>query len=93
MNKELFYSVSEVAKLTGKDAQTIREQIRQDFKDGCNDQDYNAIMGGSNILIPKKWFDKKMGIGPVFELGEKIAEWLVAHGWAVNAEVQDEHAN
>ena len=83
MNKELFYSVGEVAKLTGKDAQTIREQIRQDFKDGCNDQDYNAIMGGSNILIPKKWFDKKMGIGPAFELGEKIAEWLIAHGWAV----------
>ena len=90
MNKELFYSVGEVAKLTGKDAQTIREQIRQDFKDGCNDQDYNAIMGGSNILIPKKWFDRKLGIGPVFELSEKIAGWLVAHGWAVNAEVQDD---
>ena len=90
MNKELFYTVSEVAELTGKDAQTIRNQIRQDFKDGCNDQNYNAIMGGSNILIPKKWFDKKIGIGPVFELGEKIAEWLVAHGWAVNAEVQDD---
>ena len=90
MNKELFYSVGEVAKLTGKDAQTIREQIRQDFKDGCNDQNYNAIMGGSNILIPKKWFDKKMGIGPVFELGMKLAEWLIAHGFAVNAEVQDD---
>ena len=83
MNKELFYTVGEVAKLTGKDAQTIRDQIRQDFKDKCNDQDYNAIMGGSSILIPKKWFDKKLGIGPAFELGEKIAEWLIAHGWAV----------
>ena len=38
-----------------------------------------------------KWLNtlSSFGYGPELVFDEKIAEWLVAHGWAVNAEVQD----
>ena len=83
------YTAEEVAGIIGCDAQTLRDQVKSDIAQGRNGQNFNAFQVGNALKFPKKWFDKKMGIGPVFELGEKIAEWLVAHGWAVNAEVQD----
>ena len=84
------YTAEEVAGIIGCDAQTLRDQVKSDIAQGRNGQNFNAFQVGNALKFPKKWFDKKMGIGPVFELSEKIAEWLVAHGWAVNAEVQDD---
>ena len=83
------YTAEEVAKILECDAQTLRDQVKSDIAQGRNKQNFNAFQIGNKVVFPRKWLDKKMGIGPVFELGEKIAEWLVAHGWAVNAEVQD----
>ena len=83
------YTAEEVAGIIGCDAQTLRDQVKSDIAQGRNKQNFNAFQIGNKVVFPRKWLDKKMGIGPVFELGEKIAEWLVAHGWAVNAEVQD----
>ena len=84
------YTAEEVANILDCDAQTLRGQVKSDIAQGRNGQNFNAFQVGTKLLFPTKWFDKKMGIGPVFELGEKIAEWLIAHGWAVNAEVQDD---
>ena len=92
MNKELFYTVSEVAELAGKDAQTLRDQIKSDIAQGRNKQNWNARLVGNQVLFPKHAFDKEMGIGPAFELGMKLAEWLIAHGFAVNAEVPDDQS-
>ena len=83
------YTAEEVAGIIGCDAQTLRDQVKSDIAQGRNKQNFNAFQIGNKVVFPRKWLDKKMGIGPVFELGEKIAEWLVAHGWAVSAEVPD----
>ncbi len=79
------YTAEEVAKKTGFDAQRLRSQIKADIAQGRNTQNFNGFQVGNTVKIPKKWFDRKLGVGPAFELGEKIAEWLIAHGWAVEA--------
>ena len=86
---EVTYTAEEVANILDCDAQTLRGQVKSDIAQGRNKQNWNARQVGNKVVFPKHAFDKEMGIGPVFELGEKIAEWLVAHGWAVSAEVQD----
>lgn len=84
---EKVYTVSEVADMLECHEQTLRDQVNSDIAQGRNGQNFNAFKVGNKLLFPKKWFDRKMGVGPAFELGEKIAEWLIAHGWA--AEVED----
>lgn len=91
MNNENTYTAEEVANLTGFDDQKLRSQVKADIAQGRNSQNFNAFLVGNTLRFPKKWIDKKLGIGPAFELGEKIAEWLIAHGWAV--EVQDGSEN
>ena len=80
---EVTYTAEEVAKILECDTQTLRGQVKSDIAQGRNGQNFNAFQVGTKLLFPKKWFDRKLGIGPAFELGEKIAEWLIAHGWAV----------
>lgn len=92
MNEE-YYTADEIAEILHYDAQTLRNQVKSDIAKGPtgpNGTNFNAFQVGNALRFPKKWIDRKRGIGPVFELAEKIAEWLVAHGWAVNAEVQDD---
>lgn len=81
------YTAEEVAQLTGFDDQKLRSQVKSDIAQGRNSQNFNAFQVGNTLKFPKAWIDRKLGIGPAFELGAKIAEWLIAHGWAV--EVQD----
>ena len=83
---EKIYSAEEVADLVHCDVQTLRNQAKSDIAQGRNSQNFNAFQIGSKVVFPKKWIDKKLGVGPAFELGEKIAEWLIAHGWAVEVE-------
>ena len=80
---EVTYTAEEVANILDCDTQTLRGQVKSDIAQGRNGQNFNAFQVGTKLLFPKKWFDRKLGIGPAFELGEKIAEWLIAHGWAV----------
>ena len=83
---EKVYTAEEVSKILECDAQKLRSQVKSDIAQGRNGQNFNAFQIGNKLLFPKKWFDRKLGIGPAFELGEKIAEWLIAHGWAVEVE-------
>lgn len=81
------YTAEEMATLVECNVQSLRNQVKADIAQGRNSQNFNAFQVGNTLKFPKKWIDKKLGIGPAFELGAKIAEWLIAHGWAV--EVQD----
>ena len=84
---EKTYTAEEIATLVECNVQTLRDQVKSDIAQGRNSQNFNAFQVGNTLKFPKAWIDKKLGIGPAFELGAKIAEWLIAHGWAV--EVQD----
>lgn len=81
------YTAEEMATLVECNVQSLRNQVKSDIAQGRNSQNFNAFQVGNTLKFPKAWIDKKLGIGPAFELGAKIAEWLIAHGWAV--EVQD----
>ena len=81
------YTAEEMATLVECNVQSLRNQVKSDIAQGRNSQNFNAFQVGNTLKFPKKWIDRKLGIGPAFELGAKIAEWLIAHGWAV--EVQD----
>lgn len=84
---EKTYTAEEMATLVECNVQSLRNQVKSDIAQGRNSQNFNAFQVGNTLKFPKAWIDRKLGIGPAFELGEKIAEWLIAHGWAV--EVQD----
>ena len=109
--EQITYKLSEVAKMTESDAQTLRKQIHHDMDMGAdvNEANFNAFRIGNKILIPRIFFNKKTGlvsvaelakaiaeylkengIGPALEIGLGLAEWLVAHGWAV--EVPDDQS-
>lgn len=81
------YTAEEMAALVECNVQSLRNQVKSDIAQGRNSQNFNAFQVGNTLKFPKAWIDRKLGIGPAFELGAKIAEWLIAHGWAV--EVQD----
>lgn len=81
------YTAEEMATLVECNVQSLRNQVKSDIAQGRNSQNFNAFQVGNTLKFPKAWIDRKLGIGPAFELGAKIAEWLIAHGWAV--EVQD----
>lgn len=84
---EKTYTAEEMATLVECNVQSLRNQVKSDIAQGRNSQNFNAFQVGNTLKFPKAWIDRKLGIGPAFELGAKIAEWLIAHGWAV--EVQD----
>lgn len=85
------YTAEEVAKILECDAQTLRDQVRSDIAQGRNGQNFNAFQVGNALKFPKKWFDKKMGIGPVIEVPDWFAQLMTRLGMAV--EVQDGSEN
>lgn len=89
---ETTYSVEEVAELVHCDAQTLRNQAKSDIAQGRNSQNFNALQIGSKIVFPKKWIDKKLGIGPVLTLPEQLADVLIKLGMAKEAEDETVHA-
>ena len=85
------YSAEEVANLTGFDDQKLRSQVKADIAQGRNSQNFNAFQIGSKIVFPKKWLDKKLGIGPVITVPDWFAQLMTRLGMAV--EVQDGSEN
>ena len=77
------YSAEEVANLTGFDDQKLRSQVKADIAQGRNSQNFNAFQIGSKIVFPKKWLDKKLGIGPVIEVPDWFAQLMTRLGMAV----------
>lgn len=88
---EKIYSAEEVADLVHCDVQTLRNQAKSDIAQGRNSQNFNAFQIGSKVVFPKKWIDKKMGIGPVIEVPDWFAQLMTRLGMAV--EVQDGSEN
>ena len=88
---ETTYSVEEVADLIHCDVQTLRNQAKSDIAQGRNSQNFNAFQVGNTLRFPKKWIDKKLGIGPVIEVPDWFAQLMTRFGMAV--EVQDGSEN
>lgn len=88
---EKIYTAEEVADLVHCDVQTLRNQAKSDIAQGRNSQNFNAFQIGSKVVFPKKWIDKKMGIGPVIEVPDWFAQLMTRLGMAV--EVQDGSEN
>lgn len=85
------YSAEEVANLTGFDDQKLRSQVKADIAQGRNSQNFNAFQVGNTLRFPKKWLDRKLGIGPVIEVPDWFAQFMTRLGMAV--EVQDGSEN
>lgn len=77
------YSAEEVANLTGFDDQKLRSQVKADIAQGRNSQNFNAFQVGNTLRFPKKWIDRKLGIGPVFAVPEWFGRFLINCGVAV----------
>ena len=77
------YSAEEVANLTGFDDQKLRSQVKADIAQGRNSQNFNAFQVGNTLRFPKKWIDKKLGIGPVIEVPDWFAQLMTRLGMAV----------
>ena len=77
------YSAEEVANLTGFDDQKLRSQVKADIAQGRNSQNFNAFQVGNTLRFPKKWIDKKLGIGPVIEVPDWFAQLMTKLGMAV----------
>ena len=90
-NNENTYTAEEVANLTGFDDQKLRSQVKADIAQGRNSQNFNAFQVGNTLRFPKKWIDKKLGIGPVIEVPDWFAQLMTRLGMAV--EVQDGSEN
>ena len=88
---EKIYSAEEVADLVHCDVQTLRSQVKADIAQGRNSQNFNAFQVGNTLRFPKKWIDKKLGIGPVIEVPDWFAALMTRLGMAV--EVQDGSEN
>ena len=88
---EKIYSAEEVADLVHCDVQTLRNQAKSDIAQGRNSQNFNAFQVGNTLRFPKKWIDKKLGIGPVIEVPDWFAQLMTRLGMAV--EVQDGSEN
>lgn len=85
------YTSQEVAELVDCNLQTLREQVKSDIAQGRNSQNFNAFQVGNTLRFPKKWIDKKLGIGPVIEVPDWFAQLMTRLGMAV--EVQDGSEN
>lgn len=85
------YTSQEVAELVDCNLQTLREQVKADIAQGRNSQNFNAFQVGNTLRFPKKWIDKKLGIGPVIEVPDWFAALMTRLGMAV--EVQDGSEN
>ena len=77
------YTAEEVASLTGFDDQKLRSQVKADIAQGRNSQNFNAFQVGNTLRFPKKWIDKKLGIGPVIEVPDWFAQLMTRLGMAV----------
>ena len=77
------YTAEEVANLTGFDDQKLRSQVKADIAQGRNSQNFNAFQVGNTLRFPKKWIDKKLGIGPVIEVPDWFAQLMTRLGMAV----------
>ncbi|MBQ4018038.1 MAG: hypothetical protein II605_02210 [Paludibacteraceae bacterium] len=77
------YTAEEVADLTGFDDQKLRSQVKADIAQGRNSQNFNAFQVGNTLRFPKKWIDKKLGIGPVIEVPDWFAQLMTRLGMAV----------
>ena len=85
------YTSQEVAELVDCNLQTLREQVKADIAQGRNSQNFNAFQVDNTLRFPKKWIDKKLGIGPVIEVPDWFAQLMTRLGMAV--EVQDGSEN
>ena len=86
------YTAEEVARLTGFDDQKLRNQVKSDIAQGRNSQNFNAFQVGNTLRFPKKWIDKKLGIGPVLTVSERLADVLIKLGMAKEAEDETDHS-
>lgn len=87
MNEEKnTYTAEEVANMIECDAQSLRNQVKSDIAQGRNSQNFNAFQIGNTLKFPKKWLDKKLGIGPVLTVPEQLADCLIKLGMAKEAE-------
>lgn len=91
MEEKTTYSAEEVAQLIECDAQKLRSQVKSDIAQGRNSQNFNAFQIGSTLKFPKKWIDKKLGIGPVFVVPDWFAELLIKAGMATEEINNDEN--
>ena len=80
---EKVYTVSEVADMLECHEQTLRDQVNSDIAQGRNGQNFNAFKVGNKLLFPKKWFDKKLGVGPVVTVPDWFAALIARLGMAV----------
>ena len=92
MNNENTYTAEEVARLTGFDDQMLRNQVKSDIAQGRNSQNFNAFQVGNTLRFPKKWIDKKLGIGPVLTVSAQLADVLIKLGMAKEAEDEAIHS-
>lgn len=93
MNEE-YYTADEIAEILHYDAQTLRNQVKSDIAKGPtgpNGTNFNAFQVGNTLRFPKKWIDRKRGIGPVITVPDWFAQLMTRLGMAV--EVQDGSEN
>lgn len=76
------YTTNEVADLVECDAQTLRAQVKSDIAQGRNSQNFNAFQVGNTLRFPKRWLDRKLGIGPVLTVSAQLADVLIKLGMA-----------
>ena len=89
MEKKGYYTASELAKILGMDAQTLREQAKSDIAQGStgpNDTNFCASKAGNKVIFSKPFIDKKFGIGPAFKIDSALANALIRRGLAVEEE-------
>ena len=81
------YTAEEMATLVECNVQSLRNQVKSDIAQGRNSQNFNAFQVGNTLKFPKKWIDRKLGIGPVITVPDWFAQFMTRLGMAV--EVQD----
>ena len=91
-NNENTYTAEEVARLTGFDDQKLRNQVKSDIAQGRNSQNFNAFQVGNTLRFPKRWLDRKLGIGPVLTIPAQLADALIKLGMAKEAEDETVHS-
>lgn len=88
---ETTYSVEEVADLIHCDVQTLRNQAKSDIAQGRNSQNFNAFQVGNTLRFPRKWIDRKLGIGPAFDVPSWLADLCTKLGLAVEEKPDEEN--
>ena len=90
-NNENTYTAEEVARLTGFDDQKLRNQAKSDIAQGRNSQNFNAFQVGNTLRFPRKWIDRKLGIGPAFDVPSWLADLCTKLGLAVEEKPDEEN--